>query len=229
MKAVISIHDVCPYFRREIEVILKELEHVKKSFLITLLWHEDRSSNTDFFTMLGGEDVVVHGLTHEASKSDYLGKLLLMSNVSLKEFHGLDEAETRTKIERAKNIFEDIYGRRPTGFIPPMWYNNDHSINILKDLGFTYTESQTSFIDLRNDATTFSIPVCFDFGNNKLLSYVSLYGWKYIFKHFRQSLIRFSIHPSDVKNGFLPDIVKTINWLQSNNYSFFQYGELMKQ
>jgi hypothetical protein len=41
-------------------------------------------------------------------------------------------------------------------------------------------------------------------------------------------LIRFSIHPSDIKNGFLPDILEIIKWFQANNYTFLRYVELIK-
>jgi len=227
-KVVISIHDVSPCFQKEIEIILDELKDIKKSFLVTPLWNGDHSCSADFPMMLTDEDLVVHGLTHMASKNDYLGNLLLMSKASFKEFYGLDETETRIKIETAKKLFEDMYHRKPTGFIPPMWYHNNYSITALKDLGFTYTESQVAFMNLRDDVNTFSIPVCFDFGNNKLLSLVSVYGWKYIFKYLRQSFIRFSIHPSDIRNGFLPDILEIVKWLQSNNYTFLRYVELTK-
>jgi predicted deacetylase len=227
-QVIISIHDVSPFFQKEIEIILKEFTDIKKSFLVTPLWNEDHSLSSDFLTTLAEEDLVVHGLTHKTNKSDYMGKLLSMSNTSCKEFYGLNETETKVKVDTAKKLFEDMYHRNPTGFIPPMWYHNNHSIRVLKNLGFTYTESEMAFINLRDDVSTFSIPICFDFGNNKLLSLVALYGWKYILKYLRQSLIRFSIHPSDIRNGFLPDILEIVKWLQSSNYTFLRYVELVK-
>lgn len=227
-KAIISIHDVSPYFQKEIEIILEGLKDINKSFLVTPLWNGDHTAGADFAVMFANEDLVVHGLTHKASKNDYLGNLLLMSKASSKEFYGLDEAETRVKIEMAKRLFEDMYHRQPMGFIPPMWYHSNHSVRVLKSLGFTYTESEMAFINLRENISTFSIPVCFDFGNNKLLSLVAVYGWKYVFKYLRQSLIRFSIHPSDIRNGFLPDILEIIKWFQSNNYTFLRYVDLTK-
>lgn len=227
MKAVISIHDVSPYFQKEIEVILKELEGVEKSFLVTPVWNDIKSFDKNFFTSLAEEDLVVHGLTHKTDKRDFLGSLLSMSRTSCKEFYGLNEAETRSKIETAKTFFEDLYCRKPTGFIPPMWYHNNHSIKVIKEIGFSYTESATAFINLRDGFSTYSFPACFDFGNNKLLSFVSLFGWKNLFKYLRQSLVRLSIHPSDVKNGFLPDIAGIIRSLQSDNYSFLKYADLI--
>jgi predicted deacetylase len=227
-KAIISIHDVSPFFQREIEIILEALKDVKKSFLVTTHWNDDPSLSTDFLISLADEDLVVHGLTHKSSRRDYLGNILLMSKLSCKEFYGLNEFETTVKIQTSRTLFEDMYHRKPTGFIPPMWYHNNHSIKALKSLDFIYTESETAFINLRNEVSTFSIPVCFDFGNNKLLSHVALYGWKYIFKYLRQSLVRFSIHPSDIRNGFLPDILEIVKWLQSNNYTFLRYIELIK-
>ena len=226
MKVIISIHDVCPPFQKEIEIVLKELKHIKKSLLITPCWNEDPSPGTNFFRTLAHEDLVLHGLTHKANKKDFLGNLLLMSKNSCKEFYGLNEIETRNKIKDASEIFEATFERKPAGFIPPMWYHNRYSVKILKDLGFAFTESEVAFMDFRHNQNTLSIPVCLDFGNNKLLSRATLYGWKYIFKHVRQSLLRISIHPSDIRNGFLPDILQMIKWLQSKDYQFIRYVDL---
>lgn len=223
MKVIISIHDVCPPFQKEIEIALKELKDVKKSLLITPCWNHDSSPGTDYFRTLANEDLVLHGLTHKTNKKDFLGNLLLMSKSSCKEFYGLNEIETRNKVEDASKIFEATFGRKPAGFIPPMWSHNRYSVKVLKDLGFAFTESEVAFLDFRRNQKTLSIPVCLDFGNNKLLSRATLYGWKYIFKHLRQSLLRISIHPSDVRNGFLPDILQIIKWLQAKDYQFMRY------
>jgi predicted deacetylase len=223
MKVIISIHDVYPLFQKEIEIILKELKDVKISLLITPCWNQDSSPDMDYFKTLADEDLVLHGLTHKTNKKDFFGNLLLMSKSSCKEFYGLNEIETRNKVENASKIFEATFGRKPAGFIPPMWYHNRYSVKVLRDLGFAFTESEVAFMDLRRNQNTFSIPACFDFGNNKLLSRAALSGWRYVFKHLRQSLLRISIHPSDVRNGFLPDILQIIKWLQSKEYQFMLY------
>lgn len=228
MKVVVSIHDVSPYFNREIEIILKELEGVKKSLLVTPLWNESNALNKDFISMIAGEELVLHGLTHRTYKKDYTGKLLLMSTRSFKEFYQLSEKETRHKIVTAMELFQDSFHKSPAGFIPPMWYHNQYTIEVLKELGFGYTESGRAFINLQTGEKIKSIPMCFDFGRNHLLNYISVYGWKYFFKHLKQPLLRLSIHPADVKHGFLPDIIELIRWLRGQNYLVLNANELIK-
>lgn len=228
MKVVVSIHDVSPYFNSEIEIILNELEGVKKSLLVTPLWNESNTFNKDFISRIAGEELVLHGLTHRTYKKDYIGKLLLMSTSSFKEFYQLSQKETRDKIAIAMELFQDSFHKSPTGFIPPMWYHNQYSIELLKEFGFCYTESTTAFINLQTEQKIRTMPMCFDFGNNQLLNYISVYGWKYFFKHIKQPLLRLSIHPADVKHGFLPDIIDLIKWLQDQNYLVLNANELIK-
>jgi predicted deacetylase len=227
MKAIISIHDVSPCFRNEIEIILKELEGIKKTFLITPMWNGDNPLNEDFSMMLAEEELALHGLTHKTRKKDYFGNILLMSSGSFKEFYQLNKTETRQKIETAVKLFEDSFRKTPTGFVPPMWHHNKYTLEVLKELGFDYTESLSAFINLRMGKQTFSIPICFDFGHNKFLTCVSVYGWRYFFKHLQQPLVRLSIHPADIKNGCWPDTLEMINWLKAKNYTFLYYNELL--
>jgi predicted deacetylase len=226
MKVIISIHDVCPPFQKEIEIALKELKDVNKSLLITPWWNQERLIDQDFFKALTNEDLVLHGLTHQTNKTDVLGNFLLMSRKSCKEFYGLNEIETRNRIEDASRIFEEMFQRKSAGFVPPMWFHNKHSVKILKELGFAFTESEVAFMDFKRDQNILSIPVCLDFGNDKVLSRMALFGWKYVFKHFSQPLLRLSIHPSDIRNGFLSDILQIIRWLQSRGYQFTRYVDL---
>jgi predicted deacetylase len=227
MKVVIAIHDVSPCFRKEVEIILKDLEEIKKSFLIIPLKNGVDAIDRDFAQMLAGEELVLHGLTHRTNRNDNPGRILLMSSESCKEFYQLNEADTREKIETGIKLMEDSFNVTPQGFIPPMWHHNKHTMGVLKDLGFNYTESASTFTDIRKGIHTFSIPACFDFGGNRCLNYASVKGWKYVFKHLKQPLLRFSIHPADVKNGFLKDIIEMIRWLQDKNYAFVTYDELI--
>jgi predicted deacetylase len=228
MKAIISIHDASPCFRKEIEIIFKELEGINKSVLVTPLWNGVNAISKDFSQLIAGEELALHGLTHRTEKKDYLGKMLLMSSQSSKEFYQLSKTETIHKIETAKKIFEDNFFKTPEGFVPPMWYHNQYTMGVLKDLNFRYTESASAFVNLRHNLQTVSFPLCFDFGSNKLLNYLSVNGWKYFFKHLKQPLLRLSAHPADVRNGTWKEILKTIRFLQEKDYSFIRYSELMK-
>jgi predicted deacetylase len=227
MKVIVAVHDVSPYFRKEIEIILKELEGIKKSFLVSPLWKGANKFDKDFAKVLIDEELVLHGLTHTSDGRDYLGKLILMSRQSLKEFYGLNEQETRERIQTGIKLFQESFHRTPVGFVPPMWYHNSYTHAVLKELNFSFTESDSAFINLKAGRKINSIPMCFDFGNNVLLNYISIYGWKYVFIHLKQNLIRLSIHPSDVKNGLLPHILKIIQQLNRKNAVFINYNELI--
>lgn len=228
MRVMLSIHDISPLFQKEIDFILKDLEGIKKSLLVTPLWNGSHRPDKSFVQSLAGQELSLHGLTHQTLKKDFWGKALLMSSASCKELFQLNRLETKEKIVTAGKIFEDSFNQSPAGFIPPMWYHNKFSIPLLKELGFVYTESSSAFIDLQANKKVFSIPMCFDFGRNSLLNYLSVYGWKHLFKNINQPLVRISVHPSDIKNGWWKPVKQIIESFQEKNYPFINYTDLIK-
>ena len=219
MKVVISIHDVCDASIRETEFLIRALERYPKTFLVIPRWNNDGISR-ELVAMLHGHEVALHGLTHKGPARDFAGRLLLLSDQSLKEFARLDKAETSRRISEATDLFRDAFGSAPDGFVPPMWHHNKFTKEVLYDLRFLYTESAGDFVNLKNSIAVRSVPVCFDYGNNKALNQLALFSWRAL-RHLPQPVIRFSVHPSDIRNGYWPRIRSFIEWFRDHDAEFF--------
>lgn len=217
MKVVISIHDVCNEHMAETGFLMEALRRFPKTFLVIPQW-KNQTLNTELVTLLKDQDLAVHGLTHDTTATDPVGRLLLLSR-SVKEFYRLDRQETLRRIRVARDHFEDAFGYSPEGFVPPMWYHNRYTKEVLKGLSFVYTESATGFYLLKEGKVIPSMPLCFDYGNNKLLNRFNIVGWK-LLRHWRQTLVRISIHPSDISNGYWPAIEKLISWYEHQGALF---------
>jgi len=226
-KVVISIHDASIVFQKEIENVMLSIPQ-KKSFLITPWWHGKRHLDEQFAKVMRSEDNLLHGLTHRSEYFDPYSILFMNKNIS-REFLHLDYESTKTKIALGVKLFQDKMGDSPRGFIPPMWYHNKHTMTVLKEMAFSYTETWTTFVDIRNGSVLSSFPLSLDYGSNSMLSELYYTGWKNYFKLKKPSLIRMAIHPSDMRNGMMAKMKEMVTRLEDENYTFLTYSELLKQ
>jgi predicted deacetylase len=226
-KAVISFHDASIVFQKEIENVMHSIPQ-KKSFLITPLWHGKGHLDEQFARLMRSEDNLLHGLTHRSDYFDPYSILLMNKNIS-REFLHLDYASTETKIALGVKLFQDKMDDSPRGFIPPMWYHNKHTMTVLKEMAFCYTETWTTFVDLKNDNILSSYPLSLDYGSNSMLSDIYYKGWKTYFKLKKPPLIRVAIHPSDMRNGMIAKMQEMLTRLEDENYTFLTYSELLSQ
>lgn len=234
--AIISIHDVSPRFQTEIKVILAYFKTIPKSVLVTPLWDGVHHLTPDFVKMMqnteGVADKVLHGLTHRCNRFDWLGKAAALSKRSDRELFGLTYQETEKLIYTSQCLFEDTFDEQPLGFIPPTWFHNAHSIDILHQKRFVFTETTWELVGLKHDVDKpfrhKTLPVCFDYGNNIVAEKLSIKAWHYAIKRFSPDLVRLSIHPSDVENGFLPPIGRIIETLKETGYEFLTYKDIFK-
>jgi predicted deacetylase len=226
-KAVISFHDASVVFQKEIENVMHAFPQ-KKSFLITPLWHGKRHLDEQFATMMRSEDNLLHGLTHRSDYFDPYSILFMNKNIS-REFLHLDYDTTKIKIASSVKLFQDKMGDSPKGFIPPMWYHNKHTMTVLKEMGFRYTETWTTFVNLKNNNILSSFPLSLDYGSNTMLSGIYFKSWKNYFKLKKPSFIRVAIHPSDFKNDMITKMKEMVTRLEDDDYTFLTYSELLNQ
>lgn len=178
--------------------------------------------------MMQKQDTLLHGLTHISAYVDPCALLFLNKKIS-REFLYLTYQATREKVVSGIKLFEDHLYRTPEGFIPPMWYHNRHSMQVLKEMQFCYTETWESFVNLRENQKFSSFPLSLDYGNNMLLSILYLKTWKWYFTRQRPRFIRLAIHPSDVNRNTISRIKEIIKRIEDNGYIFLTYAELLKE
>lgn len=223
-RAVISFHDASIVFQKEIENVIQVIPQ-KKSFLITPLWHGSGQLDDRFSRLMRGEDNLLHGITHQSDFFDPCSILFMNKSLS-REFLYLDYEATKIKIDYGIRLFQEKMGCSPTGFIPPMWYHNKYTMAVLKEMALSYTETWTSFVNLKNDNKLFSFPLSLDYGRNTILRSIYFAGWKSYFKIKKPGLIRVAIHPSDLRNGMIGKIKELVGRLEDDGYTFLTYSEL---
>jgi predicted deacetylase len=226
-KVIISIHDVSPCFKSEITTILNHFEETSLSLLVRPLWDGEHRLTTDFVKILRGSEKILHGLKHANQQGDWAGKLAAFSKRSDRELYGLSHDETWDLIAQGKQLFEDAFDESPLGFVPPTWYHNSHSVGLLREMGFGFTEKPFQLLDLEmgvNEGFCIKTPaVCYDYGNNSWAERLSIGFWRQFLTHFSPDLVRISIHPSDVQNGFLPHFDTLFELLKTKGYAFQNY------
>jgi predicted deacetylase len=228
MKTVIlSVHDVTPRFASEIDVIMEHFREVPTSILVTPLWDGWHRFSADFVDILRGSEKVLHGLTHRSDGCDWMGNFLAFSRRSDREFYNLSRQETFRRLDMGKRLFEQAFSETPTGFVPPTWYHNSHSIELLTEMGFGFTETAQYILNLTEKSQQNAVPICLDYGNNRLLESFLTYGWRWMVQYSSPDLVRLSIHPSDVTNGFLPHFDTMIQILKDKNYRFTTYQNFL--
>lgn len=225
---IISIHDVTPRFQKEIDIILTHFADMPISVLITPLWDGWHRLKPDFSDILRGYEKVLHGLTHRSNGRDLGGNIMAFSSRSDRELFHLSREQTYQRLDMGRRLFEEAFDETPTGYIPPTWFHNRHSISLLEEMGFLFTETAQHIINFGQNARNNAVPVCLDYGNNRLLETFFTYGWRFIVHHFSPDVVRMSVHPSDVTNDFLPHFDTMIQILKDKNYTFTTYQEFFK-
>ncbi len=225
MKVLLSIHDTTPYFEKEISILAEKLADYKKSWLITPLWDGKYHFQSAFTSVLKGDEKILHGLTHRG-KSDLFSTVLFLNNNLSRELRGLNRSETADNLKRGISLFEDSFAQPPKGYIPPNWYHNRYSLDLLRELGFSFTETWTSVLGFDKNTSFRTLPMSFDYGKNFLLSRFCLWYSRMQIEHTKPDLIRFAVHPQDINHGYLDPIMSRIRKIKESGYRFYSYEEI---
>lgn len=197
-----SVHDASPKFQKELEIIFDKLKEIKiknKSIAIVPNWGYkwDIRKYPRFIWLMKkqekeGWELLLHGYTHSHPK--YVPWYNIFFGIKEGwEFYALNYDETKQLILKGLKIFEEVFGFKPIGFIPPNWRLSKKGYKAIKDLGFDYTTSlrHIKWFDKRWE----KIPVFFKCISeyslpNKVLN---LFNNRTI----KQTKIRLVIHPHD--------------------------------
>jgi predicted deacetylase len=207
---VVSIHDVSPFARREVDAMLDELRRVgveRTSLLVVPDYHHRGRSleSPEFVKWLqerrqSGHEIVIHGYCHQRQRrpSDR-GWKKLMTRVYTEdegEFYDIGREEARALVERALGEFKRA-GFSPTGFIAPAWLLSPDAERALMDLDFEYTTRLAALFDLRRGVRHDSQSLVYSV-RNTWRRIVSRRWNACLFRALRDNpLLRISLHPPD--------------------------------
>lgn len=154
---MVSVHDVTPYFTRQLKDVIALLDDMgiaRASMLVVPNYHNrvPLKDDGEFVQWLGklekrGFEMVMHGFSHLEEKRARTMEERLHSSWSTRgegEFLSLEYGEASEKIRRGRADLGDC-GFDPGGFIAPAWLLNDNALEAVKDAGFRYTNTGLYF------------------------------------------------------------------------------------
>jgi predicted deacetylase len=132
---ILSIHDISPVYEDDIVQsydLLSDLGISSLTLLVTPFYGLKKSNKfteRDIFTKFLQSldlEISMHGYSHFAKSG------------SLKEFDKLTKEKATSRLKDGVLILKRGFGRRPSGFVPPMWESAPKIVNAVKQIGLDY-------------------------------------------------------------------------------------------
>ena len=213
-QVVVSIHDVAPstFEQSRALVDLVERHGVISSLLVVPgPWQGFEITDDDQFVrwlrgrQADGHEVCLHGWSHtEASPSPATTrtKVARLLARGCAEFADLSEDEARNRLELGRSALRSL-GFQPAGFTPPGWLASPGALRALRSLGFTYTTSQLSVLDIET-AQSYRMPAVCQRPGSPLTTLGSRLVRRLLVSRVAEGRdVRLALHPSDLNTEAL--------------------------
>lgn len=223
--AVVEVHDVNPFYRKEFLRALELLEELgidKFSLLIVPNFRGERSVDGEFASLVkstGGE-VLLHGYYHISNRR--LRHFLWTDGEG--EFGGLSLEETYRRVEEGAELL-GCWGLSSRFFVPPAWIGNPYLEDVLYSLGFRAVAYRWV---IKNLAENSSLPApALTFSNRYVFSWLSLQFVPALLKAYRhQGVIRVALHCADFRDQRKEELWRSILSEIKSKRRLTSYGEL---
>jgi predicted deacetylase len=203
---VVSIHDVAPSSRPQVEVLLEMLTAIgvrRRSLLVIPNFRGEQSleRHDDFCRWLRerqreGDELVQHGYEHvgvgrpRSAAERFQNRWFTQGEG---EFLSLEHAEAFDRIARGKALM-DRAGLNAVGFVAPAWLINDVGLRTARSLGFQYTNSYLTIRDLQRERTHWAPSLVF--GPGRLNEDLGVALQRYLSPLVgRSAVVRIVLHP----------------------------------
>lgn len=152
--AIITIHDAPPVFEEKIYEFADELVKLNIKFNIAIIpFYKEEQKITNYpefvekIKRYRTLEIALHGLYHNDKKEN------------LDDFHAESKQQSEVEIKSGLQILTDAGFGRVKTFVPPSWYLNVESLQILEDLEFKLAETTDTFLffEPKQDRDSYSI------------------------------------------------------------------------
>jgi predicted deacetylase len=239
---VISIHDVAPATLDECRALLNRVERIGATASLLVIagpWREPMASQDPAFAAwlqdaaTRGHEIVAHGWEHRAVSDPAirvgvcrrLGERLLTRGCSEFAALGADEAA-----DRAGQALVELraLGTHLTGFVAPGWSMSSEALSVLGAIGFEYTTTRLSVIDLV-DHKSLSIPAVCHRPNSLVSMPAARMLVSIVALRCREGRsVRLALHPDDTHDDRLVQAIdRAISVLGTSSTKLMTYGELI--
>ena len=214
---LVSLHDVAPGSFAQSRRWLTEVERYGMRATLLVIpgaWRGAQMRARDDFerwlhdSEAAGHEIALHGWEHVAVDDPSApGSFFERTRSAVRargcaEFAGLGPVEARRRLELGRAVLHDA-GFQPRGFIPPGWLARESTNAVLADLGFEYTATQWSVIDLLHGARH-SIPSTSQRPNSPVTGAAARVNLRLTARWLATGRpLRMALHPDDLNDRLL--------------------------
>ncbi|MGQ4910670.1 MAG: DUF2334 domain-containing protein [Candidatus Thorarchaeota archaeon] len=139
--ALLSLHDVTPFFEDDVVTTIDRLSDIGISgltLLVTPFYHLkktnvfERGSMFSEYLLSLDLEIALHGYSH------------ITKSGSASEFARLTTEQATRRMKKSLTMFLRAFDRKPTGFVPPLWSAPPRVDRVARSLGFKYTVREDS-------------------------------------------------------------------------------------
>ena len=208
---VVSIHDLAPVNRPQVDQILARLAHhgVDRCSLLVVpdYHHRGRSLGDPAFIQwlhqlsAQGHELVIHGFYHErkrrAGESTPQKLITRIYTAGEGEFYDLDYVEALRLMQEARNEFS-LHGFHPTGFIAPAWLLGPEAQRAAIAAGFRYTTTLRGVCDFSIGSEFLSQSLVYSVRSDWRCALSLLWNRMLFSRLAGNLLLRLCLHPPDL-------------------------------
>ena len=233
---LINIHDVTPYYEKDIDMFLKELRkrNIRKFSLSVIPKLGGKFNLTEKYD---GDKYIITKyprFLRKLKKLEKDGAQLMLHGYDHIEGKYLNSRDFEPRTQKAIAIFRKAFGHIPEGYVPPLWLVNNRTKIILKKY-FKYIETHHKLVFF-NKKEIYGFPLGMEsWSSNKLFRYDKISPfinrcYSIIYSQIQFSdVLRFSIHPREYRNGNFRHVLKLLDNLLEEGWVSVTYSELNKK
>jgi predicted deacetylase len=213
---LLSIHDITPVHEDDIVRtydLLTKLGISSLTLLVTPFYGMKKINSftrgslfSEFLLSLDLE-ISLHGYSHFTKSG------------AMNEFSGLTTEKARSRMKDGISLISSSFGKKPLGFVPPLWEAPPRIIKTAKELGFTYGVENTN-IHRFSDSRTFSTGAHIVSQGHRTIDTESA-----IFEIELGGALQIAMHPSDHRMNDLLDLISDLKDRQE--YEFLSYRDYL--
>lgn len=218
---LVSLHDVTPHYRREIDRIVAMLDRIgllsKTTLLLVPHFHHrarldvDHEFNASVRAWAArGAELTLHGYYH-LDETRHVNPLTSLKARHLTnregEFVGLGRVEARRRIEDGIAMIQSCHGVEPRGFVAPAWLYSREAMQAVSEAGFDWAEDRFGIRDFaRHRTLARGLAITFRVRNG--VPDPKSIPWAHIAPRVLacSSAIRWAIHPADAASDSLMQV-----------------------
>ena len=218
MTVLLSLHDITPIFEDDIVKtydLLTDMGITDYTLLVTPFYDmkkvnsfQKESMFTEFLISLGLE-TSLHGYSHFTKSG------------SMNEFSSLTTEKAKSRLRDGISQMQTSFGKKPLGFVPPLWEAPPRIIKTAKEVGFVYGVENNN-IHRFSDSRIFSTAERIISQGHRTINTESS-----IFEIELGGSLQIAMHPSDYRMNTLLDLLSDLK--DRKNYRFLSYRKYLEE